>query len=92
MSPVIVHHDHTEEQEDEFESVKYDDETIDCVSPLHPADQHGPRVRHVDDKLRLVEPTLDSSTSYRNGKRLLHNNPIIAIFMAMAARDEDYVM
>ena len=83
MSPVIIHHGHTEEHGDGFESVKYDEETIDCALPLHPEDQRGPRVRYVDDKLRLVEPTLKVRATAMVNDYFI--NPIIAIFMAMAA-------
>ena len=38
MTPIIIHQTHAEEEEDDFEAVMYDDETIDCVLPLHPID------------------------------------------------------
>ena len=82
MSPVIIHHTHTEEDADDFEAVMYDDEKIDCVLSLHPADRHDSRVRYVDDKLRLVEPTLKVRAT-----AVVHDhfiNPIIAILMALA--------
>ena len=31
VTPVIIHHSHAEKEDDEFEAVVYDDETIDCV-------------------------------------------------------------
>ena len=43
MTPMIIHHTHAEE--DEFESVEYNDETIDCGLPLHLGDQLDPRVQ-----------------------------------------------
>ena len=82
MSPVTIHHTHTEEDEDDFEAVMYDDETIDCVLPLHPADRQDSSVRYVDDKRRLVEPTLKvRATAVMNDHFI---NPIIAIVMALA--------
>ena len=80
MTPMIIHHTHAEE--DAFESVEYDDETIDCALPLHPGDQLGPRVRYIDDKLRLVEPTIRVQATAMVNDCII--NPIIAIFMAMA--------
>ena len=76
MSPMIIHHTHAEEDDDTFESVKYDDETIDCVLPLHPEDQRGPRARYVDDKLRLVESAVRVRATAMVNDHFIH--PIIA--------------
>ena len=81
VTPVIIHHNHAEE--DEFEAAVYDDETIDCVLPLHPETRHDSRVRYVDEYLRVVEPTLKvRATATLNDYAI---NPIIATFMALAA-------
>ena len=46
------------EREDAFEATDYGEGTIDCVLPLHPEDDQTHRVQYLDDKLRLVQPTL----------------------------------
>ena len=57
VSPLVIDRDCVE-REDAFEPTDYGEGTIDCVLPLHPEDDQTHRVKYLDDKPRLVQPTL----------------------------------
>ena len=81
ITPLIIHHPRAEE--DEFEPVIYDDETIDCALPVDPGAHYGTKTRYVDSDLRLVEPTLQVRATAMLNDCIIY--PFIAIYMAMAA-------
>jgi hypothetical protein len=81
ITPVIIHHPHTEE--DEFEPVVYDDETIDCALPVNPGCHDGTGTRYVDNNLRLIEPTLMVQATAMVNDYIIY--PFIAIYMVMAS-------
>ena len=81
ITPLIIHHPHTEE--DEFEPVVYDDETIDCALPVNPGAHYGTETRYVDSNLRLIEPTLKVQVTAMVNDYFIY--PLIAMYMALAS-------